>query len=437
MIHAPSPLVHRLVALALSLLALLGTPLAAQAFEIHKVTSPGGITAWLVEDHTIPLIAMDFSFAGGSAGDPADRMGLAHFLSGMLDEGAGDLDSAAFQRRIEFSGSLQTLSENRAAAFDLLRLALTGPRFDAGPLERMRSQFILGIQNDAEDPEEIASQAWMHTVFGTHPYGRASDGDVAGIKAVTADDLRALTRRLFARDGLLVAVVGDIDAATLAGELDRVFGGLPEKSAMPEVAPATPIMGPIVQIIERDIPQSIIRFGNKGIARDDPDFIPAYVMNFILGDSGFGSRLTEEVREKRGLAYSVYTALYPLDHAALFYGGTATVNEHAGETLAILRRELKRMAADGPTATELAEAKTYLTGSYALRFDSNRKIAGQLLAIQRARLGIDYITRRNSLIEAVSLDDVKRMARRIIDGDGLVVTIVGKPKDIKPEGTAG
>jgi zinc protease len=451
MIHAASPLRRSLSGIIVALLVLLASPLAARAFEIKQVTSPGGITAWLVEDHTIPLIAMEYSFAGGSAGDPANRPGLAHFLSGMLDEGAGDIDSAAFQRRIEdlamkmsfdagrdeFSGSLQTLSENRAAAFDLLRLALTGPRFDAGPLERMRSQFILGIQNDAEDPEEIASQAWMHTVFGTHPYGRASDGDVAGIKAVTADDLRALTRRLFARDGLLVAVVGDIDAATLAGELDRVFGGLPEKSAMPEVAPATPIMGPIVQIIERDIPQSIIRFGNKGIARDDPDFIPAYVMNFILGDSGFGSRLTEEVREKRGLAYSVYTALYPLDHAALFYGGTATVNEHAGETLAILRRELKRMAADGPTATELAEAKTYLTGSYALRFDSNRKIAGQLLAIQRARLGIDYITRRNSLIEAVSLDDVKRMARRIIDGDGLVVTIVGKPKDIKPEGTAG
>jgi zinc protease len=394
---------------------------------------------------------MEYSFAGGSAGDSADRQGLATFLSGMLDEGAGDIDSAAFQRRIEdlavklsfdanrddFTGSLQTLSENRAAAFDLLRLALTQPRFDAEPLERMRSQFVLGINDDAEDPEQIASQAWMHTVFGNHPYGRPSKGDVAGIKAVTSADLRALTARLFARDGLMVAVVGDIDAAALSGELDKVFGALPDKSGMPEVQPVTPILGPIVQIIERDIPQSVIRFGSQGIARDDPDFIPAYVMNFILGDGGFGSRLTEQVREKRGLAYSIYTALYPLDHAALFYGATATVNEQAGQTLAILRAELKRMAEDGPTEQELAEAKTYLTGSYALRFDSNRKIAGQLLAIQREKLGIDYITRRNSLIQAVSLDDVRRMARRIIDSDALVVTIVGKPKDLKPVGKPG
>lgn len=425
--------------------------LAAQAFEIKQVTSPGGITAWLVEDHTIPLIAMNFSFKGGSAGDPAERPGLAHFLSGMLDEGAADLDSQAFQRRIdelsvklafeagrdEFSGSLQTLSENREAAFDLVRLALTEPRFDPEPLERMRAQFLLGIRQDAEDPEDIAGLAWMRTVFGSHPYGRSSKGSEEGIAAVSADELRALTGRLFARDSLHVAVVGDIDEATLAGELDRVFGALPEASAMPKVQPATPIMGPILQIIERDIPQSIIRFGHRGISRDDPDYIPAYLMNFILGDGSFGSRLTEEVREKRGLAYSVYTALYPLDHAAVLYGGTATVNERVAETIEILRKELKRMAEEGPTEQELAEAKTYLTGSYALRFDSNRKIAQQLLAIQRENLGIDYVIRRNSLIEAVTLDDVRRMAKRILDSDGLVFTVVGKPKNLKPVGRPG
>lgn len=423
----------------------------AQAFEIQKVTSPGGITAWLVEDHTIPLVAMDFSFTGGSAGDPADRQGLANFLSGMLDEGAGKLDSAAFQRRIQdlsvrmsfdagrdnFYGSLETLTANRAAAFDLLRLALNKPRFDAAAVQRVRSQFLLGIKNDAEDPEQIANDAWMHTIFGAHPYGRSSDGNTDGIKAVTAADLHALTKRLFARDGLYVAVVGDIDAKTLKGELDRVFGSLPEKSGMPKVAPATPILGPIVQIIPRDIPQSVIRFGSKGIPRSDPDFIAAYVMNFILGDGSFGSRLTDQVRVKRGLAYSIYTTLYPLDHAALFYGGTATVNAHAAETLKILKQVLRRMADKGPTARELAAAKTYLTGSYALRFDSDRKIARQLLVIQREKLGIDYVKKRNSLIDAVSLNDVKRMARRIINTHALVVTVVGRPKGLKPVGSSG
>jgi zinc protease len=440
-----------LAAAALTLLLWLAGTLAAQAFEIKKVTSPGGITAWLVEDHTLPLVALEFSFTGGSAGDPADRPGLAYFLSGMLDEGAGDLDSQAFQRRLDdlsvklsfeagrddFSGSLQTLTENREAAFELLSLALTRPHFDAGPLERMRAQFLLGIREDAEDPEDVAGLAWMHTVFGSHPYGRSAKGSEEGINAVTAADLKALTERLFARDGLFVAVVGDIDERALMAALDRVFGALPEESAMPKVEPANPIMGPILQIIERDIPQSIIRFGHRGILRDDPDYIPAYVMNFILGDGSFGSRLTEEVREKRGLAYSVYTTLYPLEHAALFYGGTATVNERAAETIEIVRKELKRMAEEGPTAQELEEAKTYLTGSYALRFDSNRKIAEQLLAIQREKLGIDYVKRRNSLIEAVTLDDVKRMAKRILDSDGLVFTVVGKPKNLKPLGRTG
>jgi len=451
MFHHPARASAGIATALVALVVLAFSTLAAQAFEIQKVTSPGGITAWLVEDHTIPLVTMDYSFTGGSAGDPADRQGLANFLSGMLDEGAGKLDSAAFQRRLEdlsvkmsfdagrdnFVGSLQTLSANRATAFDLLRLALNEPRFDTASLERMRSQFVLGIQNDAEDPEQIASQAWMHTIFGTHPYGRSSDGNIAGVKAVTSADLHALTKRLFTRDGLYVAVVGDIDAETLKGELDKVFGSLPEKSGMPKVAPATPIMGPIVQIILRDIPQSIIRFGSKGIPRSDPDFIAAYVMNFILGDGGFGSRLTEQVREKRGLAYSIYTTLYPLDHAALFYGGTATVNAHAAETLKILKEELKRMAEHGPTADELAAAKTYLTGSYALRFDSDRKIAQQLLVIQREKLGIDYIKKRNSLIEAVTLNDVKRMARRIINTNALVVTVVGRPKDLKPVGISG
>lgn len=433
------------------LAAAISLSLPAQAVDIREVVTPKGVKAWLVEDKTIPLIAMNFAFRGGSAADPEGKDGLAHFLSGMLDEGAGDLDSAAFQQRVqaksikfsfdagrdEFRGSLQTLSEHRDEAFDLLRLALTSPRFDQEPLERIRGQILLDVQQDSESPEDIASDAWMKTAFGSHPYGRKTKGSLEGLKAVEREDLKALVGRMFAKDGLLISVVGDIDEQTLVRLLDEAFGDLQDTSSMPQTPEAEAVRGPRIEVIKRDIPQSVIQFGLRGIKRDDPDFIAAYVMNFVLGDGGFGSRLTEEVREKRGLSYSVYTGLFPLERSGVIIGGAATVNDRAAETIEILRREIARMAEDGPTEKELAEAKTYITGSYALRFDSNRKISRQLLAIQRDRLGIDYVNQRNALIEAVTLEDVKRVARRLLDADGLVITVVGNPRDVVSNGRSG
>ena len=431
--------------------AFAATAASASAIEIKEVRSAKGITAWLVEDHTIPLIAMNFSFAGGAAADPQDKRGLAYVLSGMLDEGAGELESKEFQARLEdlamrlsfeaghdeFSGSLQTLSKNRDASFEMVGLALTAPRFDEKPLDRVRGQILLSLRRDGEDPETIAGAEWMRTMFRDHPYAKRSKGSLEGVKAVTGKDLHDLSQRLFARDTLMIAVVGDIDEDTLKRLLDETFGGLPKKSAMPSIPEADIAKGPSITVVDRDIPQSVIRFGHASIKRDDPDFLVAYVVNHILGSGGFGSRLMEEVREKRGLSYGVYTTLYPLDQGGLFFGSAATVNDRVTETIAVVRTELKRMAEEGPTEEELATAKTYLTGSYALRFDSNRKIAGQLLGIQREKLGIDYVEKRNDLVNAITLEDVRRVAKRIIDADGLIFTIVGRPKDVHPVGNQG
>jgi zinc protease len=431
--------------LAAALLAAVSVHTPARAdIDIQSVISPGGITAWLVEDSTIPLIAMNFSFAGGAAVDPEDKVGLANFLSGMLDEGAGDLDSEAFQLRLDelsirmsfraerdhFRGSLQTLSQTRDEAFDLLKLALSAPRFEAGPLERIRRQILLGIRQDEEDPGEIANRTWMSTLFGDHPYGRPTTGTADTVSAIQADDLEDLRRRLFARQRLHIAVVGDIDAETLKRLLDDTFGGLPGEADIPEVPEATPVKGPVVEVIERNIPQSVIRFGHHGIKRDDPDFIPAFIVNSILGGGGFGSRLMQEVREKRGLVYSVFSTLQPMQRAGLVFGGAATMNERAAETIAVVHEELKRMAAEGPTGTELEEAQTYLTGSYPLNFDSNSKIANQLLAIQQDNLGIDYVNRRNELVSSVTLADVRRVAQRLIDAEALIFTVVGQPQGV-------
>jgi zinc protease len=418
--------------------------LPAGAIDIKEVKSKAGITAWLVEDHTNPLIAMQFSFQGGAVDDPAGKEGTAYFITAMMDEGAGDLDSAAFQARRDelnmkmsfdanfdtFSGSFQTLSEKRDDSFALLRLALTKPRFEKDPLDRVRDQLLVGARQNEEEPSKISSSAWMVKAFGGHPYAREAEGTVKSLATIGSDDLKAMHKTLFSRNGLKISVVGDIDALTLARLLDETFGDLPNTDPPPAASMIHVVDRPETQIIDRDIPQSIITFGHDGMLRSDPDFIPAYVASFILGGGGFGSRLTEEVREKRGLTYGVSIGLYPFDHAGLVFGQLGTRNEKAGEALDVVKETMKKFAAEGPTAAELAETKTYLTGSYALRFDSNSKIAGQLLAIQQDNLGIDYVNRRNGLVEAVTLDQAKVQAKRIADPDKLIVTVVGKPTGI-------
>jgi zinc protease len=413
----------------------------ASAFEVQEVTSPGGIKAWLVEDHAVPLIALNFSFAAGAVYDPEGKEGASQFLTGMLDEGAGDVDSQTFQRKRDelafqmsfnsgndfFSGSFQTLSHNRDESFDLLRQALTAPRFDAEPLERVRQQFILSIQQDGDDPQTQGLRAWMDEILPDDPYARDSDGTVETIGAMTADDLRAAHRRTFTRDVLQVAAVGDIDAETLGKVLDQVFGGLPQTAERPPVPAARLASGPKLKVIPRDIPQSVIYFGHEGLKRDDPDFIPAYVMSEILGGGGFNTRLTTEVREKRGLTYGVSFGLANMARTDLFIGLLQTRNESAGEAMEVVKSVLADMAENGPTAQELNEAKSYLTGSYVLRFTGNAAIAAQMLGLQQVGIDSGYVARRNSLIEAVTLDQVKAQARRLLHADRLIVSVVGKP----------
>jgi zinc protease len=416
---------------------------AAHAFTIQEVKSPGGITAWLVEEKAVPLMAMNFSFRSGSAQDPQGREGAAEFLTGMMDEGAGDMLSQEFQRKREelafrmsfsadadfFEGSFQTLTGNRAESVALLKLAITRPRFDAEPLERVRQQFLLNVKEKEQDPQSIAWRAWMQKVMPGDPYARPGDGTEASMTAISAEDLGATHRRIFSRDTLQVAVVGDISAAELAPLLDEIFGGLPS-SPRQELAPASTAAGPQQQIIARDMPQSVIVFGHEGILRSDPDFIPAFVMSEILGGGGLSSRLSEEIREKRGLTYGVSFGLSPMLRTGLFAGMLQTRNESAGEALSVTREVLARMAAEGPTQAELDEAKTYLTGSYALRFSSNSAIARQLLGLQQQNLGIDYVEKRNAMVEAVTLEQVKAQAKRLLHPDRLIVTVVGRPEGL-------
>jgi len=434
-------------ALLLAFLLSVGATLSTSAFamKIQKVKSPGSIEAWLVEEHSVPLMAMRFSFEGGNSQDTAGKEGLANFLTAMMDEGAGDLTAIQFQQRVEeiamrmgfddsrdaLYGSFETLTENRDASVELLRLAINHPRFDPDAMERIRGQLLAGLAFAAKDPDRVAAREWFSAAFPNHPYGKPAAGTVESLAKITRDDLDGYRKRVFAKDTLKVVAVGDVDAATFGKILDKVFGDLPDNADLAKVPFVEPKKGGNLEVVEMPVPQSVATFGMAGIMRKDPDFIPAFVMNHILGGGGFSSRLMEEVREKRGLAYSVYSYLQPYQHASIFAGGVATKNEEIGQSLDVIRAELKRMATDGPSQEELDNAKRYLVGSYPLRFDTNSKIANQLLGIMQDDLGIDYVEKRNSLIEAVTLDDVKRAAARILETNNLITTVVGQPKNLK------
>ncbi|MGE0700980.1 MAG: insulinase family protein [Hyphomicrobiaceae bacterium] len=417
---------------------------AATKMNIQEVKSPGGISAWLVEEHSVPLLALRFVFDGGSSQDPAGKEGIANFITAMMDEGAGDMDATRFQERMEelavrlsfedardsLYGNFETLTVNREPALELLRLAVNQPRFDAAATERIRKQLLANLAYAAKNPTTVAGRVWFETAFAGHPYGHSASGTAESVAAIQPADLEAYRKRIFARDTLRVVAVGDIDAKTLGKILDDVFGSLPAKAELAPVPLTAPKPAQKLKIVEMDVPQSVVQFGMGGLARKDPDFIPAFVMNQILGGGGFASRLTEQVREKRGLAYSVYSYLQPYKHTATFQGGVATKNEAVKESIDVIRAELQRMAQDGPTETELANAKSYLTGSFALRFDTNSKIASQLLWMLHEDMGIDYVSKRNAMIEAVTMDDVKRAAQRVLKVDDLFVTVVGKPKGL-------
>jgi zinc protease len=426
----------------------------AAAVQIARVTGASGVEAWLVEDHSLPVIALEFAFENGSTLDPADEQGVANLTMDLLDEGAGDLDSSAYKARLEdrairlefnagsdsVGGSMRALTENADTAFDLLRLALTSPRFDAPALERVKSQLTAALRQEAEEPRSIAGRLWWQSAFPDHPYGRRIKGTVASVAKIDAADLRRFAAERFARDRLVIGVVGDITPDKLKSLLDKTFGALPEKAAAGSTPEAAVTDQGALLLVRKPIPQSVVTFGERGIERSDPDWYAAAVMNEILAGGGVTSRLSREIREKRGLAYGVAASVVPMRHAGVILGGVATRNDRVEETLSVLRAEWKRYRDEGPTDAEVAAAKRYLIGSFPISLDSTGRVAGLLVTMQEDGLGIDYLDRRSALLGKVTREDVQRVARRLLDPEKLRIVVVGAPKtlsgatEIEPDG---
>lgn len=427
-------------------------PSAAQDkfLAIQEVKSKSGVTAWLVEDHALPIISMDFAFTGaGASGDPAAKQGLAQLVSNTLDEGAGDLDSQAFQKKLtdnsislsfsatrdDFQGSLVTLSRRKDLAFDLTRLALTQPRFDAEAVGRMKAANITRLRSSLTDPEWMAARIMNDIAFAGHPYAQNSGGTLTTIPAITPEDLRHFATTRLARGNLLVTVTGDIAPAELAAAMDKIFGALPEKADLPQTADLALQGGGQTVLYEKDIPQTIISIMQPGIGRDSPDYHAYQVMNFIFGGSGFGSRLMEEVREKRGLTYGIYSGFYLLDHLKALSVSASTENKNAGEVLGLIRQEMEKIMNEPVSEQDLANAKSYLVGSMPLALTSSGKISGLMLGLRLDHLPIDYLDTVDEKINAVTIDDVRRMAEKYLKPGSLTTVLVGKPEGITPTKT--
>lgn len=414
--------------------------LPARAIDIQETTSPGGIRAWLVEDHSIPFTALSLVFRGGASVDAPGQRGAVNLMTGLLEEGAAGRDATAFTEAVEATGATlrfdagddavtvgaRLLTETRDEAAGLLADALAAPRFDEDAVARVRGQVEAIIRSEDTDPRAIAQKAMARAVWGEHPYGSSVNGTLDSVAGLTADDLRAAKDRVLARDRVLVAAAGDITAGELGVLVDRILGGLPAAATAPLPSKIEPAPGGGVEVIDWQSPQTVVAFAQPGLAMDDPDFFAAFVANYILGGGGFSSRLTDELREKRGLTYGIGTGLATGLFGDLWTGGFASANDKVAEAVGLVRQEWARMA-EGVSERELQDAKTYLTGEYPLRFDGNVKIAGILSGMQLMGLPADYVNTRNARIEAVTAADVQRVVRRLLDPAALRFVLVGRP----------
>ena len=425
---------------------LLASPVRAE-IDITEVESPGGISAWLVEENSIPFVALELRFKGGASLDLPGKRGATNLMVGLLDEGAADKEARAFAERAEelaasfsfdvsddsVSVSAQFLTENQDEALALLRDALTQPRFDQSAIDRVRAQVVSGIRSDQQDPDFLVGQAFDERVFGDHPYATAIEGTEDSVTSLTRDDIVAAYEGALARDRVHVGAAGAISPEKLAEVMDKLLADLPAEG-LPQAPDVDVETEAGVTVVPFDVPQSVAIFGHEGLARDDPDFFPAFVLNEILGGGGFEARLMEEVREKRGLTYGVYSYLVPKDHAALYLGRVSSANDRIADAIDVIRDEWTKMAENGVTEEELESAKTYLTGAYPLRFDGNGRIANILVGMQMDDLPVDYVNTRNDKVRAITLEDIQRVAARVLRPEELRFVVVGQPDGLETPG---
>jgi len=446
----PSKYVILGILMALIMLAIIGffafRAQASQPFlPITAFKTPGGFDVWFVEDKTLPIIAMQFWFdESGSAHDRLDQQGLARMLSNTLDEGAGDLNAQDFQKALNdhsitllfdasrdgFGGRLKTLTRTQDKAFDLLAKALSSPRFEEEAINRMRDANIARIMDAMSDPQWIAARILNDKMFEGHPYAQNSGGTIASLSSLTADDLKSFKSDALTQDRLKIVITGDLDQETASQAVDQIFSSLPQKSSLSSIANVTLQNQSKTFLFEKDVPQSVIEIALPAFGHDDPDYYALQVLNYIFGGAGFGSRLMEEAREKRGLTYGIYSSIDTYKQIDVLSISTSTKNESVGEMLSVIKDVMKNLRENPVSEKELNDAKLFLTGSMPLMLSSTDSIASTILSLRIEDLPIDYYDGYAQKIKAVTISDLQRVAERILHPESMVTILVGKPENV-------
>ena len=416
------------------------------ALDIKEVNYYQDKKAWLVNDKNLPIVAIKIAFKSGSGIDLKGKKGTASLTASLLDEGAGNYSSKEFKKKLadnsiklnfsvsqdNFYVDLYTLKENLDLSFQLLDLALTKPTFKLEEVNRIKSSIKLILEESYKDPDEIGSRLFRKILFEGHPYEYDTLGVLEDIDKINKEDLVNFLANNLRLDNLYIGASGDINEFELKKYIKKYLQKFDGKN---QITFDIPIhkkkIEPKIFLHKKDLRQSSIIFAGKGIARDDPYFYPAYVMNYILGGGGFFSKLTTEIREKRGLVYSVYSYLYRYDKYNFFSGGAQTSNENVVKVIKIIKGELIKVKKKGVTEEELKNAKNYLINSYVLRLDSNNKVASILLNTQMDGLNIDFFEKRNDYINSVSQEDIKKIANRILDENQIFFLVIGNPSNLK------
>ncbi|MBI1395449.1 MAG: insulinase family protein [Betaproteobacteria bacterium] len=428
---------------ALVLLTLFAMPIAANAtLPIQSWHLPNGARVLFVENRALPMLDVSVDFPAGYSRDTAALSGCANMTVSMMQLGAGDLSEDTIAARFADIGaqissrfdadragySVRTLSSERERdqAIGLLASILQKPTFPEKVFERERGRLIAAITESNTKPETIAERAFYSAVYGSHPYGLRASGEIDTLRKLSTEDLRRFYGQWYRSDWAIVAIMGDVShddanaiAMRLTADLPRATGDVP---ALPPVAP---LEKPVERDIDHPATQSHILVGQPGIARKDPDYFSLFVGNYILGGGGFASRIMDEVRQKRALAYSAYSYFAPLARAGVFQIGLQTRRDQAREALKVVRDTLSRFVESGPTEAELDAAKQNLIGGFPLRIDSNRKIHEYLAVIGFYDLPLDYLDEFVQRISEVTVDQVKDAFQRRIHPDRMVTVVVG------------
>ena len=418
----------------------------ANATAIEEVSSPSGIKAWLVRDHSIPLTSVRFIFRGsGAISDPHGKAGRASMVSALLDEGAGTLQSQVFQKELQdrsivlsfiadkdfFGGTLKVLNKYRARGVRLASLALAAPRFDPIAVNRIRGQIVTSLKARSARPDYKARREWSRVIYNSHPYARPVIGTQKSVTNIRSSDLHSFVKGNLTLDRLHVSIVGDIGVEEVKSLLDKMFGNLPRRGKQTEFGVARIPAKGAVYVFSKPVPQSVVLFGHRGISRKDPNFYTAYVINHILGGGSFTSRLYNSVREERGLAYSVSTHLSVRRHAPLIVGQLSTSNDKVAEALRLVRSEWRKMATNGVGQETLKNAKSFINGSFALQFSSSDRIANLLTNLQYYDLSPSYLRKRREYINSVTRNDIQKFAQKFLNVDGLTFIVVGQPAGLE------